>query len=85
MLQVVNYHSSKAFRHRVDEVVVSASDGDPVPRGESSMWRQVALPVPSLPASFSLTDNCKVLDVEYRLDVSNFLNKFSDSLRNSKN
>lgn len=70
LTQVVNYHSSKAFRHRVDEVVVSATEGDPVPCGESTIWRQVPLPVPSLPASFSLTENCKILDVEYRLDVS---------------
>jgi hypothetical protein len=49
---------------------VTRVDGHPVACGESSTWRQVALPVPSLPASFSLNDCCKVLDVEYRLDVS---------------
>jgi len=67
---VATYHSSKAFRHRVDEVVVTEVEGSAVTCGESSTWQQVPLRVPSLPASFSLTDCCKVLDVEYRLDVS---------------
>ncbi|XP_059479292.1 uncharacterized protein LOC132198958 isoform X2 [Neocloeon triangulifer] len=68
LVQVATYHSSKGFRHRVDEQVVSQVAKGAVRCGESRSWVDVPLQVPSLPASFSLTDCCKVLDVEYRLD-----------------
>ncbi|CAB3365289.1 Hypothetical predicted protein [Cloeon dipterum] len=68
LVQVATYHSSKGFRHRVDEQIVTHVEQGTVLCGESRSWFEVPMLVPSLPASFSLTDCCKVLDVEYRLD-----------------
>ena len=74
--QVVTYHSSKAFRHREDLLLVEEARQGRVVCGVSETWDSVPISVPSLPASYHVTENCKVLGVEYRVDVSNYRNVF---------
>jgi hypothetical protein len=38
--------------------------------GESDTWDRVPVPVPPLPPTSKLENFCKLMEIEYRLDVS---------------
>jgi len=54
----------------VDEVVISQVYRGKVACGESDTWDWVPLPVPPLPPTSKLEDFCKLIEIEYHLDVS---------------
>jgi hypothetical protein len=54
----------------VDEVVISQVYRGKVACGESELWDGVPLTVPPLPPSSKLEEFCKLMDIDYHLDVS---------------
>jgi len=70
LFQVVTYFPNKGFRRHVDEIVISQVYRGKVACGESDTWDGVPLPVPPLPPTSKLDDFCKLMEIEYHLDVS---------------
>jgi hypothetical protein len=70
LFQVVTYFSNQGFRSHVDELVISQAYRGQVACGESDTWDRVPLTVPPLPPSSKLENFCKLMDIEYHLDVS---------------
>lgn len=68
--QVATYFSNKGFQSHVDEVVISQVYRGRVSCGESDTWDAVPINVPPLPPTSRLENFCKLMDIEYRLDVS---------------
>jgi len=54
----------------VDEAVISQVYRGKVACGESDTWDRVPLTVPPLPPTSKLDDFCKLIEIEYHLDVS---------------
>jgi len=54
----------------VDEVVISHVYRGKVACGESDTWDGVPLTVPPLPPTSKLDDFCKLMEIDYHLDVS---------------
>ncbi|PSN54045.1 hypothetical protein C0J52_14569, partial [Blattella germanica] len=69
LIQVVTYFSNKGFRSHVDEVVIAQVYRGRVPCGESDAWDGVRIRVPPLPPTSKFDNFCKLMDVEYRLDM----------------
>ncbi|KAJ4441434.1 hypothetical protein ANN_11289, partial [Periplaneta americana] len=72
LVQVVTYLSNKGFRSHVDEVIVSQVYRGRVACGESDTWDGVRVTVPPLPPTSKFENFCKLMEIEYRLDVSSF-------------
>ena len=70
LFQVVTYFSNKGVRSHVDEVVISQVYRGKVACGESDTWDAVPLTVPPLPPTSKLENFCKLIEIEYHLDVS---------------
>jgi hypothetical protein len=70
LFQVVTYFSNKGFRSHRDEVVISQVYRGRVACGESDTWDRVPVTVPPLPPTSKLENFCKLMEIEYRLDVS---------------
>jgi hypothetical protein len=70
LFQVVTYLSNKGFRSHVDELVISQVYRGKVACGESDTWDGVPLTVPPLPPTTKLENFCKLMEIEYHLDVS---------------
>lgn len=67
--QVVTYSCGQGLRHHNDERSVMEHILGPVPLGNSEHW-EVNLTVPPLPPTSFGTDVCKLINIQYRLDVS---------------
>lgn len=70
LFQVVTYFSNKGFQSHVDEVVISQVYRGRVSCSESDTWHGVPITVPPLPPTSKLENSCKLMEIEYRLDVS---------------
>ncbi|XP_049938843.1 arrestin domain-containing protein 17-like [Schistocerca serialis cubense] len=67
--QVVTYLSSRGLRSHVDERVVAEVSRGAVASGDSDAWHEVPLTVPPVPPSSRFTNCCKLMDIDYRLDL----------------
>ncbi|XP_066945548.1 thioredoxin-interacting protein-like isoform X1 [Macrobrachium rosenbergii] len=68
LLQVVTYIMPNGVKTMVEERILKEVVRGIIPPGESDMWENVSLTVPPLvPANVHLT--CRLLHVEYRLDM----------------
>jgi hypothetical protein len=77
LFQVVTYFSKKGFQNHMDEVVISQVYRGRVACSESDTWDGVPITVPPLPPTSKLENFCKLMEIEYRLDVS--ISEFVDS------
>ncbi|CAB0002032.1 unnamed protein product, partial [Nesidiocoris tenuis] len=71
--QVVEYSSSQGLRHHEDERRVLEVNRGEVKPGSSMSWGSAGVRLPPLPPTSFTPDSCKIISIQYRIDVIRLL------------
>ncbi|CAB0002031.1 unnamed protein product [Nesidiocoris tenuis] len=73
LAEVVEYSSSQGLRHHEDERRVLEVNRGEVKPGSSMSWGSAGVRLPPLPPTSFTPDSCKIISIQYRIDVIRLL------------